>query len=379
MNSVLLYASVGGCAFSVLLAVALTPHRRRSVSGNRLAVIVLLISLDELLYSVQQWPQFPFPAITHLTSYAGLLFAPLWFAVISARATETSHRTGQWWQYCFFPVFQITGVVEIMIPSQLPWLTIHHALNQFSFFIMAAYLMASMHAMLKAAREKPPVSGQTTAHRGIRDSRVMITSLFVVCGAYLSIAIANLMVDDAMLRTVMASAYGAITFALFMLAYSFVRQLFSRNTNNDEVKSGTVINLDREKYGNNRLPDFVRKSIINRLTEYMNSEQPWRKIDLTLGELAAAIDLNPHHLSQIINSEFGKSFACFINEYRVNAACHSLTVSDNKTIIEIALESGFASKSSFNALFKKHTGATPSEYRRMSRDGITVGQLQQVS
>src|SRR5438128_564933 len=112
MNSVLLYVSVGGCALSVLLSLVLTPHTRRSISDNRLAAMVLLISVDELFYSVQQWPQLPFPALTHLSSYAGLLFAPLWFLLMSTRATETSGRKGHWWHYCFFPVWQIMAVLE---------------------------------------------------------------------------------------------------------------------------------------------------------------------------------------------------------------------------------------------------------------------------
>jgi AraC-like DNA-binding protein len=164
-----------------------------------------------------------------------------------------------------------------------------------------------------------------------------------------------------------------------ILAYNFVYQAIAAVGHADHTTSVPLSVADREKYGNNRLPDFVRESIIAKLTEHMRVEQPWLKIDLTLSELASAINLNPHHLSQIINSEFGKSFACFINEYRVDAARRLLSVSDNRTVIEIALDSGFASKSSFNALFKKHTGVTPSEYRRISRGQLGAEQLQQVS
>jgi AraC-like DNA-binding protein len=120
----------------------------------------------------------------------------------------------------------------------------------------------------------------------------------------------------------------------------------------------------REKYGNNRLPEFVRRSIVTRLTEHMNCDQPWLRVDLTLAELADAINVNSHHLSQIINTEYGKSFACYINEYRVQAACRLLSISSNKAILEVAMESGFSSKSSFNVAFKKIVQLTPSEFRR---------------
>jgi AraC-like DNA-binding protein len=200
----------------------------------------------------------------------------------------------------------------------------------------------------------------------------------MIYGAYLASAIASLVFDDGIARAISQFGYCVITASLLLLAYGRIRRDAATQDEPEDAVPEVLVS-DREKYGNNRLPDFVRKSIIDRLSEYMNNEQPWLKIDLTLSELAAAINLNPHHLSQIINSEFGKSFACFINEYRVNAARELLAVNDNKTVIEIALESGFASKSSFNALFKKHTGVTPSEYRRMSRDHSGTERLQAVS
>jgi AraC-like DNA-binding protein len=127
-----------------------------------------------------------------------------------------------------------------------------------------------------------------------------------------------------------------------------------------DERSGT----EKPKYGNNRLPGFARESIVAELQRHMQAEQPWLKIDLTLGELAAAINVSPHHLSQIINSEFGKTFACYINEYRVGEACQLLAGDSGKSVLDVALDSGFSSKSSFNASFKKHTGMTPSEYRK---------------
>jgi AraC-like DNA-binding protein len=129
-----------------------------------------------------------------------------------------------------------------------------------------------------------------------------------------------------------------------------------------------IVPPEKTKYGNNRLPDFARESIVAELQRHMQAERPWLKIDLTLGDLAAGINVSPHHLSQIINSEFGKTFACYINEYRVGEACQLLSGDSGKPVLDVALDSGFSSKSSFNASFKKHTGMTPSEYRRSSRD-----------
>jgi len=371
MNSALLYVYIGGCAFGMLLSAALLAHKR-DVSSSWLAFLTLLVSMDELFYSIQHFPEFPFPALIRLSGYAGLLFAPLWFLLMSGRSAQTANPLRYWWHYLFFTVCQIIAVCEVMIPSRLPWLTVHNIQDLVAVLLMSSYLVSGMLVIQRREKSQNMLSS-------FRDRRLAFISLAIIYGAYLSDAIANIFFDEAIRHTVASLGYCAITVSLMMLAYSFVRQAMSSAENHVEHTAPEVSAAEREKYGNNRLPDFVRKSIIDRLNEYMCGEQPWLNIDLTLSDLAAAINLNPHHLSQIINSEFGKSFACFINEYRIEAARHLLSVSDNKTVIEIAMESGFASKSSFNALFKKHTGVTPSEYRRMSRDQPVTEQLQRVS
>jgi AraC-like DNA-binding protein len=147
-----------------------------------------------------------------------------------------------------------------------------------------------------------------------------------------------------------------------LLAYSAIQRAMNRVA--DEAEKPEP---EKTKYGNNRLPDFARESIVVELQRHMQSAQPWLKIDLTLGELATGINVAPHHLSQIINSEFGKSFASYINEYRVGEACQLLVGDNDKSVLDVALDSGFSSKSSFNASFKKHTGMTPSEYRKTTQ------------
>jgi len=154
-----------------------------------------------------------------------------------------------------------------------------------------------------------------------------------------------------------------------MLAYGAIRQAMDRppRAGPGSVAREASPEPEKAKYGNNRLPDFARESIVVELRRHMEAARPWLKIDLTLGELAAGVNVSPHHLSQIINSEFGKSFACYINEYRVGEACQLLTADQARSVLEVALDSGFSSKSSFNASFKKHTGMTPSEYRKASQ------------
>lgn len=102
-----------------------------------------------------------------------------------------------------------------------------------------------------------------------------------------------------------------------------------------------------------------------KLNEYMKNNQPYFDSDLTMPGLAKILNIPPHHLSQVINNKIGKNFFDLMNEYRIEEVKRRLKSNENSnlTILGIALESGFNSKSSFNSIFRKYTGMTPSQYR----------------
>lgn len=118
------------------------------------------------------------------------------------------------------------------------------------------------------------------------------------------------------------------------------------------------------KYGNNRLPKSIRKTIAQALTRCMEEDKPWLNVNLSLNELAEKVNVNSHHLSQVINCDLGKSFQTLVNEYRLQYACNGLLANPHETILTVALASGFSSKSTFNMIFKKSKGITPTEYRK---------------
>ena len=74
----------------------------------------------------------------------------------------------------------------------------------------------------------------------------------------------------------------------------------------------------------------------------------------------------PHKLSEVLNSDLGKTFYDFINGYRVDDVRRRLAESEsrNLNVLTLAMDAGFASKSTFNQVFKKLTGHTPSTYRK---------------
>lgn len=103
----------------------------------------------------------------------------------------------------------------------------------------------------------------------------------------------------------------------------------------------------------------------DKLENFMLTQKPFLNPDLSLIDLAAQVNLSRNELSALINNIIGSNFYLFVNAYRVEHFKQLLQKDTQKqfTILALAYDSGFNSKSTFNSLFKKFTGLTPSEYR----------------
>ena len=100
---------------------------------------------------------------------------------------------------------------------------------------------------------------------------------------------------------------------------------------------------------------LVTQAIIDYISENYKNK-------ISLSELSEKLGYNYHYLSKKFNKVFSMSFSEFLNLYRLEAATQLLTETD-KSITEIAIESGFQSIRSFNEIFKSHIGVTPAKYR----------------
>lgn len=106
--------------------------------------------------------------------------------------------------------------------------------------------------------------------------------------------------------------------------------------------------------------------VIGKLNEFMINNKPYLYSELTIQDLANDVNIQVAELSSALNHGLNKNFFTYINEYRVEEAKERIHDEKHKhlTLLAIGYDSGFNSKSSFNSLFKKHTGLTPSQFKR---------------
>ena len=109
--------------------------------------------------------------------------------------------------------------------------------------------------------------------------------------------------------------------------------------------------------------DLVKKG--NWLRKAMETGLYYQDMELSLSSLAESLDMHPHELSRIINVALGKNFNDFINEYRIREVTRKMQdpAFDRITLLGIAMDAGFNSKSTFNRTFRQMTGKSPAEYK----------------
>ena len=146
-------------------------------------------------------------------------------------------------------------------------------------------------------------------------------------------------------------------FASMLIYYLIFSELFYN-------KIG-ILNRFSEKYKTSKLANDDLKDHFDKLLRYMEKSEPHKETDITLPKVAKILSVQPHLLSQVINSQTGNSFPDFINSYRIEDAKKMLLdpKNVNLTIASIAYDCGFNTLSAFNTAFKKFTKMTPSQFR----------------
>lgn len=123
------------------------------------------------------------------------------------------------------------------------------------------------------------------------------------------------------------------------------------------------------KYETSNLSEDKKQLYVQKLDGYMKTHKPYLEPELTLSHLADQIEIPSHYLSQIVNEKLGQNFLDYINNHRIEEAKMKLIDANSQqfTILSIAFDAGFNSKSTFYSAFKKATGMTPNQFRNSKK------------
>jgi AraC-like DNA-binding protein len=157
--------------------------------------------------------------------------------------------------------------------------------------------------------------------------------------------------------------YGSVVVYMLFLGYFGIRQVgIFTHFHPVVIHQANIPN--EVKYQKSGLSEEAARSIHKELTQLMQEKKMYQNPEITLSELSQKLNVHPNILSQVINSLEQKNFFDYINSQRVEMFKKIVTLPENQkfTLLSLAYECGFNSKTTFNRNFKKATGLSPSEY-----------------
>lgn len=371
-----------GAAHGVFLGFALLAVD----TGNRialrlLAALTLTFSVDlaiNYLYVAGHLVQFP--RLRFIELVAVFLYGPLlYFYVVALTSTQVFRLTLQRWLHfapflasilLLIPYLRLSdaSLVGMIYEGADPgpelggWAIGMPIVDALPRVLIGAYLVLGF---LRLAQHG----------RNIREQFSLIEHISLIWLRNLLIAIGVLWVLYAI-----ALAYGGagpveqllnvvIVVVVYTLGYLGMRQpeIFKQQDSQEQVTSDTDERTwDKPKYERSALDAQMSATLFEELQTLMTDERPYLDAKLTLAQLAGQLAISTNYLSQIINQQTGSNFFDYINGHRVDAAKQILADPDKArlSVLTIAMDAGFNSKSAFYSAFKQHAHMTPSQFRQ---------------
>jgi len=246
--------------------------------------------------------------------------------------------------------------------------------NGISLVYISAYIVVIFRKIRLHQEELPNLFSFTSSRITFNWIKIVILLFvfnWVITGLSLAInvSIENQLIDPGLIFF--------INLALFSFAISyfgfFQPSIFSASKGSEliqEARQKPNIDQNKTKYKKSSLTEERATEYLERITALLVSEQLYLQPDLTIQEISEKLEVPKHYLTESLNTYMGKNFYTLINEYRIKE--FKALASDEKhnhlTLLALAYDSGFNSKSAFNLVFKKQTGETPSQFLRTLRN-----------
>lgn len=369
INTIIIVASIQGILFGSHL---LCSKKYKSKPYVYLALVVLAISLSNLYY----W--FIDTGISTLWDKYLLVYVPwdltilplFYHFVISYLNINASKA-----KYLFVP-FIIRCFAQVMYVLYLflikSWFIIPDSIFKISFYIdkygTISFFFFMIFLVIKTLVDYNKLPKPNHPHIVNVDIRWLKQLLYLamgICVVFLFI----LLLDDLQPGLYDINKYYLVWISLsliiYWLGYAGVYHLGVFN-HRQSIRSGNITEtIDVSSIKKSVPPKADRFEFIDNA---IKKERLYTDSLISLNTLSEKFGLSEGYISQLINHYAQCNFATYINNLRIEEAKRLLTNTDYKdyTIVSIALESGFNSKSAFYTVFKKNTNLSPTEYKKQN-------------
>ena len=382
VSALLLVGIAQGAFLSATLLIRAQHHRRANRFLGLCGIGMTAFMIDELLVGSGMYARYPSTA--YLIWPAIFLMGPaLWWYVRSLLEPNFEFGNKQWAQLTPVVISFLLMLPFYLLPldlkqpfldnvsAKLIW---QYVLFEVVLFAMiahvGAYFLYTFYHIYKHRQRR--YSYYSYEERTLVDWVYQLAIVLIVCWAlYLPVQAIEGEADDiyfATLALLLMSTLFMITFLGMRRPMLFEERMTADGVIVEEHKVVATMTLEEttttKKYAASSLSPEQSSHIQQRLLAWMETERPYLVGKLTLPQLAEQLNISANHLSQVINEHLAKNFFEFVNRYRVEEAKRLLLTDPKRTVLDVALDAGFNSKSGFYKAFRQQIGMTPSQYRK---------------
>ncbi len=233
------------------------------------------------------------------------------------------------------------------------------AMAQTAATVIDAVLTLASSTILVLAFSEPLLSWSSKMSKAEKQFRIIFILIYASCVLFASVinALAEVSVQALALKSTIINFC-----AISMIVFTHLALMFRRHHVWPAASATTLA-------APTTLPSEEERQLAAALLHQLNVVQSYREPELKVVHLSQQLGTAEHKLSRVITQVLGeKNFNQLINRYRISHACKLLeNDTSTLTILEVSLESGFASLGPFNRAFKTAKGCTPTAYRAMRR------------
>ncbi len=365
----------------LFLAALIFTKKRKTVSDKILASFFLLFALNIFLSFMEAYNRrngFPCPIFIFTAAPLLLLHGPfLWLYIKSL--------TDQYFRFKLIYLINLIPFMAMLIqhalniyilptPQKIDYIQSEVFKNSYSYPLFLSLIALSPIFYFSLGlrlinRYKQKIEGYFSQTTGI-DLKWL--NLILGSWLFLSIIINSFFIIDLFIPI---APFGLMQFFSFLFASIYIIFIGFYGLKQENIFLTNKINLNLEATITHSADSFSKqmkddeKEFIQALLKHMSDQKPYLQAEITLKALSDELKVSSEYLSEIINDDLNKNFFDFINHYRIEEFKNQCKNEKNKhlNIIGLAFNCGFNSKATFNRVFKKSTGLTPSEYMEKSQ------------
>ena len=350
------------------ISIALFTVKKGNRNANKiLAALVILLSIYITDIALGQLGFFnEHPHFLHITTPLWYLFAPLSYFYIRLQLGEK--LSWKWYYilhlipfaiflYRIFPFYFLSGELKLkFFTGELKFVEIE-VLAFIIIFLSPVQIFSYTIIILKHIFKKETTEKLQQAH--LSWLKLFFSLMMVYATAQIFFRIVYTISGEILVRAIYFPL-ALFTFIIYAIAYLVI------------VRPERIISLNVFKLRSINLNNSP--AIADSLNKLMLEEKPYLNSSLKYSEIAHKLGISTRLLTEVLKKEMGVSFNDYINSFRINEVQDRIASKKHEqfTLLSIALDSGFSSKSSFNRVFKKQTGLTPTEY--INQNSMIVSQ-----